>query len=723
MFERRLRFLFLMIFVLLAGLGLRAVQVQVGQHAKWQEVAERRSQVSTLLDTTRGRILDVRGRELALNAACIDACVHYQAILPQPDERLARERPPWVREQEKWVRQQALARLKGSLGATYQQAEPAQKRQLLQDQIAQVRLDIERMWAELGSPQLTGYTREQIEEQRQTVMRRVEMRRRYLWYANYAAAAREHQSREPSPWYLRLLTDEQAQAPELDEFDITVKEQYETHLILPAISADLANHLGKAIERFPGLVLQPGQQRVYPYASAASHVIGHLGKASAQEMERNPWSSDPLGGYWPNDLAGRGGMEGFAETVLRGKRGEIFRRREDDRILSQTAAVPGEDVHLSLDIQLQRRVEELFAHPMLADGSRDAAPMYGAAVVIDVPSGEVRALVSYPTYDLNEFDRLYARMVHDDINRPLMNRATQAQLEPGSTVKPMVGIAGMMEGVLGEHEPIICNGYLVLQGRRFADGKCHGGRAHGPLAFREALERSCNVFHENVAARLGIDRLSEWYGRFGLGHPVEIGLSEPVTQRSDGERRTGRLPSDFEGPSYLRSVTTWFGGIGQGSISATPLQMANAAATIARDGHWRRPRLALSLPLPESEVAEQRDLGIRPQAMAAAREGMISVVEGAGGTGRSLRIAGLRVAGKTGTAQAARFTVPQRDAAGNIVRANGQTQRVILEPSTPERPNPQAPWYRANAAGDLSHAWFIGFAPAVTPQLAFAVLV
>jgi penicillin-binding protein 2 len=242
-------------------------------------------------------------------------------------------------------------------------------------------------------------------------------------------------------------------------------------------------------------------------------------------------------------------------------------------------------VRLTIDIDLQRAIEDRFAHPLL-DNKPEAA-MYGAAVVIDVPTGQIRALVSYPTYDINDLDQLYPRLVRDDINRPLMNRATQFALEPGSTVKPIVGIGAITEGLLKPYEGIECTGYLVLNGKRYThEGKCWtmGGRTapmhhlghqgtHGNpdgfLTYPEALQRSCNVFFETLADRLGIDRLSLWMERFGLGRPVGIGLPEAA----------GMRPDSYKGPAFLRSgIITWTGAIGQNHVAATPLQMANVAA-------------------------------------------------------------------------------------------------------------------------------------------------
>lgn len=728
MFELRLRIILALLILLMVGLVGRAFQLQVVDRADWQGRAQKRAQDSEWLDTTRGRILDIRGRELAVDDACIDACVDYRAIGPEPEA--------------KWVREQAMARLKGPLLDVYQSVPLTQRRQMIDDQMAQVRQDIKAMWTALGNPQLTGCTPEQIEQTRQQIIQRVEMRCRYVWYASYASAVQKHEARAPLPWYSRWLSDELDQAPQLDEFDVTVGEQRKPHVILPAITPEVANYLGKNADRMPGLVLRPGRHRQYPYGATACQVIGYLNRFSDKDVDKNVDSNDELTKYLPGDLAGRGGVEALAESVLRGRRGRIIRRVSDDAELQRLDPVAGSDVQLTIDIELQRKIEERFAHPIVVIAGKptpDPNPMYGAAVVIDVPTGRVLAMASYPTYDLNNFDQLYSRLVFDDVNRPLTNRATLFALEPGSTVKPIVGIAGLTDGKVRPYEGIECTGYLVLNGHKYREGKCwtaskvgdpmhhpvpfgaehHGthGNADGFLTYPEALERSCNVYFETVADRLGIDLLSAWMKRFGLGRPTGIGLPEAA----------GRLPNGYTGPAFLRRMTTWSGGIGQGHVAATPIQMANVAATIARDGLWIRPKLTTAALDTPTEGPEREQIPANATFFALAREGMFNVVNGKAGTGRVLQTnkGDVLVAGKTGTAQAARFSVPQRDEKGQPIKLAGRTQFRFLEPSTSTKPNPEAPWYRGSGKSEteLSHAWFIGFAPADHPRIAFAVLV
>jgi penicillin-binding protein 2 len=378
--------------------------------------------------------------------------------------------------------------------------------------------------------------------------------------------------------------------------------------------------------------------------------------------------------------------------------------------------------------------------------------MHGAAVLIDVPTGEVRALVSYPTFDLNELDERYGELVHDELSMPLMNRATQSQLFPGSTVKPIVGMAAITEGLIGVNDGIECTGYLVINGKPIRPGfRCwtaskfehlppelrpppghhqvpyqdphvgHHGNPDGSLTYVDAIQRSCNVYFETLGDRLRIEGLSRWYYKFGLGRPTGLGIAEV----------RGRLPISHMKP-VNRPQVAWHSAIGQVQVTATPIQMANVAATIARGGTWMRPRLlkddehlaalqpaATTAPVSEFEGGADRiDLHIKPEALAAAREGMIRVINTEGGTGKPLRRSDMVVAGKTGTATASPLRVKVRD-------ASGKETLEPLRPATAADPNPDAPWYRGGGSDGktLNHAWFIGFAPADNPKVAFAVLV
>jgi penicillin-binding protein 2 len=236
------------------------------------------------------------------------------------------------------------------------------------------------------------------------------------------------------------------------------------------------------------------------------------------------------------------------------------------------------------------------------------------------------------------------------------------------------------------------------------------------LDVTDAIQRSCNVFFENMGERLKCEGLSKVYDMFGLGRPTGIGLPE----------RSGRLPVSYAGDEAGRRAAGWFSGIGQVGVLATPLQMANAHATIARDGVWMRPSLVVA-GLPEGALPagpDRVDLRFSPASLAAVKKGMWEVVNTPAGSGYGVRSKDISISGKTGTAQAQRFTYPLMEDGQPVRDESGRTVRVVPAVSTLEHPNPLLPWYRGSGSSgqDLAHAWFVGFAPSDHPKIAFAVM-
>lgn len=730
MFERRIKILLGVLAGFTLLLMMRAGWLQIVQGSDYDRKAADAGRRPTYLETFRGRILDYKGRVVAEDAPCIDAAVDYRAIDID------------AKESQEWLTNAARKRLvdRGVL-----KGDRKDRERLIDGEIERVKADLQSMWVTMA--RLSNQKLDDIEEIKESIKRRVRLRQRYVNYRKFEAAKARHETEKPAPapaWYKWLGEDTPNAGPQVDSFNILVAEQTETHAILHAIDNDTYVALDKLRERCPGLELKKGIRRNYPFQDIACHVIGQLSPVTREDMEKDPnRDKDESRRYSLNAYIGRSGIERLAEQMLRGTRGMQIRMPGSDAIREQIPSKPGDDVKITLDMDLQMRIQEAFMRYKETGDPRNPGhdlratqmavhEMHGAAVVIDVATGQVRAMVSYPTYDLNQFDSLYATLVKDAKNQPLLNRATQSALEPGSTVKPLVGLSAITAGLFRPDETIECTGYLVIDGRVRREGRCwvaskfgkilgEAGVAHHPipaggahptgfLTFADALERSCNVFFETLADRLKMDGLQHWMHEFGLGKLTGIGISE----------KEGRVPGDVQVPNW-RSAT-WFSGIGQSQVLATPIQMANVAATIARRGIWVRPHLIAS----ESADVERRDLHLNPQALDEAVEGMINVVTGPAGTGKISVPPGLQVAGKTGTAQAARFTLLDMDEKGKPLHdENGKVIRHYFEPSTPEVPNHDMPWYRGsgNSGTDLGHAWFIGFAPAHNPTLAFAVLV
>jgi penicillin-binding protein 2 len=773
MFERRLKVLLGLLALFTLVLLLRAAQVQVLQHDEWSQQAAESMKRSQLIDTVRGRILDRHGRVIAVDKPCVDVVVHYKALTDPPDD--------------KWLAAEADRRLKARQGEEYTRLPRSRRKELIAEEAVAVKQRLAEMWGELST--LANRTSEDLAEVRKAIVNRVEMRKRIAWRKNYERAMQDREQRQETEafWRRWLVEGIAGEQTDPERYVITVSEEAEAHVVLRAVSIEVQNHLGKHADRFPGLALRASTHRTYPFGHAGCHLMGRVTRVNREDLldERNP--KEETRQYLHNDMIGRGGLESLLEPALRGARGKVERVPGQDKELSRVNPIPGQDVRTTIDIELQARVEAAFASAELvgANDEVETAEFHGGAVVIDIASGEVLALASYPTFDLNQFDELYDKLLADDVNHPLLNRATQSQLQPGSTIKPFVGLAAITQGVPIGSSPLTadagieCSGFLVLRGRQIKHGRCWteskfgeelrskgmtaahhpipSGAPHptGWLTFADALERSCNVYFETLADVMGMEGLSTWYERFGLGRPTGLGIPEA----------RGRLPRSYVGPASDRRSKTWFSGIGQDPVSATPIQMANAAATAARGGIWYRPRLVplatseqLKLRLPELRPAppavdpsdddmpevpvvppppqpnwpEAYSLNLSPAAVAAMRDGMMKVVTSRAGTGTGLMrrapgLEGIRICGKTGTAQAPRFAIPRRDPQTRQVLRDPKG-RAIYDfpiPNSPQSPNPQLPWYRGGGktGTELAHAWYIGFAPADKPTVAFAVMV
>ncbi|MEN3027227.1 MAG: penicillin-binding protein 2 [Chlorobiota bacterium] len=418
----------------------------------------------------------------------------------------------------------------------------------------------------------------------------------------------------------------------------------------------------------PGVSVEVETRRTYRGPARLAHVLGYVRQVSPQHLER-------MGDYYrPGDPIGYTGIEASFEPFLRGEKGyrfvvvnalgqpvSAFREQRYD-----VPAREGFDVTLSIDARLQAVAERLL------EGRR------GAIVALDPQTGEVLAMASAPDYDPEPLNRRHAGTYYAELlanpERPLFNRAIQSQYPPGSTWKPLVGLAALQDSLITEQTRIVCSGGFFYGGRLY---RCH--HAHGALTLVEALRVSCNVFFYQLGLRVGLERLHRVAALFGFGRPTGIDIP--------GEYR-GILPSrEFYDRRYGRRGWTEGGklvnlGIGQGELSVTPLQMAVYAAALAT-GVVRQPHLVRAVynkytrqlqPLAYAE----RPLPLRPEALELIRQGMEEAVNVAGGTALAARLPGVVVCGKTGTAQ--------------------------------------------NPHGN-DHAWFIGFAPRQHPRIAFCVMV
>lgn len=408
----------------------------------------------------------------------------------------------------------------------------------------------------------------------------------------------------------------------------------------------------------------PKGQRQYPYGSVAAQTIGWVGPAT-QDHYTKLFEDDRLARYLEGELCGRRpGVEYVCESILRGRRGELV-YDIDRKLIRRNETVFGQDVQLTLDIELQRRIESYLTDPTL--NPNYLAP--SAVVVIQVRTGDLLALVSTPTYDLNRTRYNYGNLLNDP-NHPLWNRAISQQYPPGSSIKPLILIAGLEEKVVTADEIISCPSApappgwpncLIYRNHRIGHDVRWDNHA------RNAIKGSCNIYFTHVADRLDRLGLQRWLYRFGYGRRVP--LNAPPTPSDEIEPRQliqaqGQISwkrpettiTSFEDVPPLRDVDKRLFGIGQGNLWASPLQVANSFATLARGGLARPARLFLR-PETHGSPEETVDLNISPETLQVIYNGMDAVVNETGGTGRDafrpsgLALQGVKVLGKTGSTE------------------------------------------------------------------------
>lgn len=430
----------------------------------------------------------------------------------------------------------------------------------------------------------------------------------------------------------------------------------------------------------PGVSVDEGFTRVYPYGEMLAHVLGYVAAVSDTDTV-----DDPLL-HLPDFRIGKAGVEKVQERALRGVGGsaqvEVNAVGRPIRELSRKPGGPGEDVRLAIDLDLQQ-----IAYDSLGEES-------GAVVVVDVLTGDVLALVSSPGYDPNAFSRGITLTEWRELTRnpkaPLINKAIAGQYAPGSTFKPVVALAALDRGVMTPSTAVTCRGKISLGANVF---HCWKRGGHGTVALRQALSQSCDVYFYEAARRVGIDRISAMGHKLGLGSPLGIDLPH---------ERSGLMPTqEWKQKTFKRPWSTGESlvcGIGQGYVLATPLQLAVMTARIA-SGLEVSPRIALP-----SDDASLDDAGtaasaldISAQHLKLVREGMIEVVARGTAARSAIREAGFEMAGKTGTSQVRTITKAER-------------ARGVIK-------NENLPWEKRD------HALFIGYAPVASPRYAVAVIV
>jgi len=434
--------------------------------------------------------------------------------------------------------------------------------------------------------------------------------------------------------------------------------------------------------RLPGIRIEAIPARKYLYGDAASHLIGYLGQINQKELKEKKEI-----GYQSGDQLGKMGIEKVYEPYLRGKKGEKYLEVDshgfEQKLLQLKESTVGNDIQLTLDINLQKAAEEALT---------DKA---GAVVVMEVKTGRLLAMASAPLLPLTRFTGGISQKTWDEVinnpKNPLINKTIQGHYPPGSTYKIITAMAALSEKVVSPDTIFYCSGSLKFGNRRYGCWKRSG---HGAVNLRRALKESCDVYFYQVSQKLGVDTLAKYARSFGLGEKTGISLEN---------EKSGLVPTKEW--KLRRKKRAWQEGetlsvaIGQGFNLTTPLQICRMTAATVNGGNVMLPQFIERIISSEGDISKQfkpkitgKVLG-SPAFLRLIRKALVAAVNEPHGTGGKAKLKTITVGGKTGTAQ--------------VIRLN--RHKSELEDEIPYK-------FR-------DHAWFTCFAPAENPEIAITVLI
>jgi penicillin-binding protein 2 len=467
---------------------------------------------------------------------------------------------------------------------------------------------------------------------------------------------------------LRLSNVLSLPVSEIEERLRTDKEEpLKPRVVKRDVPMEVAGYIAENSVLFPGVEIETIAVRQYPNGSVMAHVLGYTGEISEDQLDEEDLLDYELG-----DIVGKTGAERQFETVLQGERGyqriEVDARGNPRRVLDRQEPVPGRDVMLTLDLEIQQVAEKALADALdEAHGQDFPNARAGAAVVLDIETGEVVAMASAPTYDPEVFiggiaSADWESLTDEDSEYPINNRAVMSAYPPASTFKVVTGAAGLEEGVTSAWTQYYCAGKWTEMGEQWPK-YCWNRSGHGTVSFMEGVEESCDtVFYE-----IGYDFYKTWYHddeellqdwsfRMGLGEPTGIDLPAETS----GRVPTAQWKMDFN--EFYPEYQMWLPGdtvniaIGQGDMLSSPLQLTNVYAALANGGTLLRPHILHAVLDAEGEVARSaeteviRETGLSSETLSTIRQALERVTET--GTGASaFRGFPVRVAGKTGTAE------------------------------------------------------------------------
>lgn len=472
----------------------------------------------------------------------------------------------------------------------------------------------------------------------------------------------------------------------LADRDIKIHYQRRRPLPLPVwrdLQPQTVAAFSERASNLPGadLIVMPVRQ--YPLGSLAAHLIGYVGKANTDDDDDEIEKFY----YYQPDSVGKQGVEKACDEYLRGSPGGRTIRVNpagtiaDD--LGEKEAERGGRVTLTIDVRLQRILEKALSEAPASAGKQ----LSGAAVLLDVRTGEVLASASAPSFDPNIFNPgTPGPMIEAVMNNPaspMLNRTIGARYPPGSTFKPITLLAGLESGVISPQDRVVCPGFFTIGNHTF---HCWNHTGHGSVDAETAIKESCDVWFYERGLKTGLDSITKVATEFGLGQPTgfDLGSEGRGLVPSADWKRTQRGEKWWDGDTVQLSI-------GQSFLLVTPMQMACVAATFANRGTCLRPYVVKRIESSDGQVVHEGQpdvrthLSAKPQQIEFVRHAMLGAVQAADGTAHSASVSGLAVAGKTGTAQYDKTV-------------DGKTQR-------------------------LDRAWFIGFAPYDQPQVAISVLI
>lgn len=702
MFHRRLALLLSLTALGFLVLGGRVWTLGVVRGETLRAAAERALLTNAWTPTSRGRILDRKDRALAKDRPSFDIAADYELLSGE------------------WARAQAAREAKAADRRRWADAGREGRSALTDEALPAVLARVEAQWAEVS--RLTGVSGAELDLRRQRVLDDVGRMAATQWQRARAQREEALSKRSGKPVEVSL---ESVKRP--------IREQREAHVLIRDLPDAAAFAVRRLAAQMPGLRVQDRAARAYAYESmtvtldragfppplrveggesvqvrvdgVATHLLGWMrSKVFAEDLERRPVRNAAgeldRGAYQPGDSVGQSGIELGFEDTLRGLRGTSSLRLDTGE-RSETAAAPGKDVRLTIDIDLQARVQALMTpsvglavvqpwHQGSGAGQTTlpvGTPLNGGAVVLSIESGEILAMVSTPSFTRAELKDDAERVFTDRVDQAWVNRCVQAPYPPGSIVKAIL-LAGAATS--GEHDlqrAIDCTGHLypdrpdIFRCWRFKQfNSTHNEQLGHALSAEDALCVSCNIFFYTVGRELGPQGIAAWFQKFGVGSTWGLGLGDKVEHPGllgiGGARgKVGEI-----GKSDAIHM-----GIGQGPVAWTPLHAADALATLARSGVRITPRLSLDAP------RKTESLGLRPEAVAAAMEGLRRSVNDPLGTGHHLvfdgeqvptfTVPGVAVWGKTGTAEAPDIRI-DRDGAGplgaEVVREGDHSWFVAL---------------------------------------------